>query len=760
MEKVKNILSVLPRYRNNLILKYTQLKKYLVKLKNYLLKFKKYLAKLIIYSLCIYQYIQLVIDYTKFEMNNQYRLEYYMEDITLTFCTEEDKLIVVENSYIMRNEEYSMKDGFFLTKRNYHGLLCYAFIKNDNFTYKLNSKLSSTVLKLSRNVLINYPATIYFIGHATNVPSHFGKVFHLKPKRLFYSAYIVHSKYTISQLLPWPYATDCYDYNSQNSLFKSREYCYLDVMRKLELKYCNVNKYWRVNEEYEKNASQCIKPNFDLLTKTCKVNCFDVNIEYEITKIELVIVKSENFEDFTVLLINKNENNQRIYLRYLPQFTLIELVSTMGGLLGLWLGLSLYDLFYTFFNLFAKLIFKLFRLSIMRLKLNKMHIILKILIISVMVINLQKLFFDFLSGQTQTKIDIVNENDLLDINFRNDPILVNNYCAHLMNNIVEQYPSIEKTLFEKYPEYNISNQNRISYWNTFLKEIFLKYGYDYYINQKFFGLTYNVSCSIINRNEESLDCSNDFKSLISISRYEFQIIHILKGKSILEKIDSKDILKIMLRFNIDDCYLKFVSLNENGFDKYQYLINVGTKFNIKFQKILLQKSISKKGCVWIKNNQTHDNFDCKRNYIKDIIMNKLKYKCIPKDIGMFHLDDLKLIGRNFCEDGKFLFTNLTRHVFKDMLKKCPDICENEFLSVEIDKKPLQGAIVINLIPKPNPKPIFTYSLSMDFNNFIYDVGGTIGMWVGYSALTLPNVIFEVVKDYQIIRRHFRRVFNF
>ena len=51
----------------------------------------------------------------------------------------------------------------------------------------------------------------------------------------------VSPEYSIRKLLPWPYETDCYDYNNPSSLFESREYCYLDVMRRLELKYCKVN---------------------------------------------------------------------------------------------------------------------------------------------------------------------------------------------------------------------------------------------------------------------------------------------------------------------------------------------------------------------------------------------------------------------------------------------------------------------------------------------------------------------------------------
>ena len=79
MDKLNKISRLMKQLRNKSIQK--------------LVIFKSKVIKLTIYFLCVYQYIQLVIDYTKFEMNNEYRLKYFVEDITLTFCIDHDKLL-------------------------------------------------------------------------------------------------------------------------------------------------------------------------------------------------------------------------------------------------------------------------------------------------------------------------------------------------------------------------------------------------------------------------------------------------------------------------------------------------------------------------------------------------------------------------------------------------------------------------------------------------------------------------------------------
>ena len=145
------------------------------------------------------------------------------------------------------------------------------------------------------------------------------------------------------------------------------------------------------------------------------------------------------------------------------------------------------------------------------------------------------------------------------------------------------------------------------------------------------------------------------------------------------------------------------------------------------------------------------------------LLNKFKLDCMPRDLPIFDLDNLKLFGNKFCKQGEHLYKNLTIE-FSNKTDICPWPCDIEFISADSIEKLSPGIRLVNFMPKPNLKTIFTYHLSMDFNNFIYDVGGTIGMWIGYSAITPPMYlykIYEILKNlrYQAIRTYFIRIFD-
>ncbi len=82
------------------------------------------------------------------------------------------------------------------------------------------------------------------IIHQTKTPPHsFGERFVQKTKRY----YVMNFQPTKEQLLPFPYQTNCYSYD-RNSIdtnaHKSREYCILDYMQKLEYEKYKCNRKW------------------------------------------------------------------------------------------------------------------------------------------------------------------------------------------------------------------------------------------------------------------------------------------------------------------------------------------------------------------------------------------------------------------------------------------------------------------------------------------------------------------------------------
>ena len=76
--------------------------------------------------------------------------------------------------------------------------------------------------------------------------------------------------------------------------------------------------------------------------------------------------------------------------------------------------------------------------------------------------------------------------------------------------------------------------------------------------------------------------------------------------------------------------------------------------------------------------------------------------------------------------------------------------------VDIDRRvirtDLPGYTQINLIAKSNFQPIYTYITTMDWNNLIYNLGGTAGAWIGFTALSFPNLFYSLwcALNYKII----------
>ena len=700
----------------------------------------------IIYLVCLFQLIQLLIDYTKYDMNNEYRAKDHIEDISFTLCIDQDNLIDIKSILAIGIKKNDIKEQLFSSKRYSHGAYCYSYTNQHNNSYNFISKSKSYILKSFDLQFKKHPFTVRFIAHLNKAPSHFGKIFILKPKNQRQTSYRVQSEYSMRQLLPSPFKHDCHDYSSTTSKFISREYCYLDVMKKLELKYCNVNKYWALNIEYEKNITECIKPNFTLLNSLCKIDCLDISTYYTINKIDIKFSNMPNrFYSFNI--IHNDNMKKRLYLEFSPKFTKMQLFSTMGGLLGMWLGLSIDKLI----SILLDLIFKMYlKLKIRRLKfITKVRLYYTFIIILLMILNLQQLFIEFLSGKTITKFTITNEvywPELVMIMYLNSVI-----DCDLKLELNENYTNIKQIMAKNYPQFRNFDRSKIfmnnQYQGAFLKEILHKYGYEYFEKQVFQESVGFLSCTIFDKNGNFIDCKNLFKVSLRMKAFEFLIKKTFFLTPLQQKIDSNNFEKIMIIFNVEKCFKKTFFILENEKARHIFYFNNGTELKINFQKSLLLKSSSSFGetCISMLQNKSYNNHDCKMKFINDYLIHKLKYDCIPNDHIDFYVDDLKLLGNRFCHPNKTLTPYLPGDFSNIMAQRCPLPCENEFLTADIDQKPYPDKIKINLIPKFNLKPIFTHSLSMDYNNFIYDLGGTIGMWIGWSALTMPIYIYEIAK---------------
>ena len=69
---------------------------------------------------------------------------------------------------------------------------------------------------------------------------------------------------------------------------------------------------------------------------------------------------SDRFDTENKIQIHISHNRRADQvIRHVPQMTPIDLISGMGGLVGMWLGLDIMGIFIYFVSLFAKLIRKI-----------------------------------------------------------------------------------------------------------------------------------------------------------------------------------------------------------------------------------------------------------------------------------------------------------------------------------------------------------------------------------------------------------------
>jgi hypothetical protein len=176
------------------------------------------------------------------------------------------------------------------------------------------------------------------------------------------SNYIIEYRIMEEVLLPFPYKTNCYDYE-QNSkqLFspKSREECILNYMREMEYKKCKFNRNWifglanetnPMKDEIIKENNCKIKLNNTLLNRICKSNCYKKSFIYSVNRRTDLRIK----ESYSYLT---KQGFYSIKYTHLPKMDLISYLCSIGGLFSIWTGISVY----TFLSELKRIFVKFFR---------------------------------------------------------------------------------------------------------------------------------------------------------------------------------------------------------------------------------------------------------------------------------------------------------------------------------------------------------------------------------------------------------------
>ena len=185
-------------------------------------------------------------------------------------------------------------------------------------------------------------------------------------KRVYLNHYtsIKYSEIRI-QRLGEGYDTDCHSYESDSNYSYRRmrsdcvTNCYQDEIRKL----CNVDSGYFMsqsplkqnyfNNSHDKIRS-CYEMEYNLITQTTKLDCEKVcKVECNFKYYPL---ETLSFERPDPILNIVHGQMPDIFIKYIPEITLMGFICNFGGLLGMWLGLSLFTIFHNISNLFIKVV--------------------------------------------------------------------------------------------------------------------------------------------------------------------------------------------------------------------------------------------------------------------------------------------------------------------------------------------------------------------------------------------------------------------
>ncbi len=216
-------------------------------------------------------------------------------------------------------------------------------------------------------VMVDDNLKIFALIHQSGTPPHFTRN---KIEIINSSATLIDSSSIITKLLPFPHLTDCYDYRREAKLvngYNSREDCVLKHLERKESAKCGCNKKWSYRAFDERNFShicpESVKCDFDSkiemnsLGKICKNNCY--NEHYLDQFISPTYNHRYKLFDFKSMGQYKSLKYEIIFT-YLAKMNFVEYLCSVGGLVSMWFGISVYDLALILVNESKKWIIRIF----------------------------------------------------------------------------------------------------------------------------------------------------------------------------------------------------------------------------------------------------------------------------------------------------------------------------------------------------------------------------------------------------------------
>ena len=250
---------------------------------------------------------------------------------------------------------------------------CFTFFGSAQEQWKnFQAQLIGLALTINEKAMSNSLPISHYLFYLVSIhsPNHLPDLDdkqELKPVYLNYHTSVKYSEIRI-QRLGEGYDTNCHSYESDSnySYRRMRSDCVMDCYQDKLRDICKFQSGYfmsqsTLKQSYFNNSHDKIRSCFDKdyqsfirliqttrldCEKVCKVEC---NFKYY--PLETLKIKGEN----TILNIVHGQLPD-IFIKYIPEITLMGFICNFGGLLGMWLGLSLFTLFNKISNLFLKVV--------------------------------------------------------------------------------------------------------------------------------------------------------------------------------------------------------------------------------------------------------------------------------------------------------------------------------------------------------------------------------------------------------------------
>ena len=700
--------------------------------------------KIIFYILFIYQLIDLVIDYIHYNYSIKVDLNGSPKILpSITICLNRTNDIVCRYKTDKGEYFYCQEDMAYLRIRNKD--VCRTYFNDKNSLY--HKILKKSILLILRLHIESVVTQFRVLIHPPNIASHFqtNNIFVNKGSEPF--VFNIRKVTTFS--LPKPYSTDCYDYDQSETSPRSQSYCMLEYMKREEMNRCGKNIYWNqyvvqnnsefIYKNYESN--ECIvKFNYKLLSRLCEIDCIS----------DKYTVKYHTYgtlNDSAIAIPMKEQFN--INILYLTKLTMEQLCSNCGGLISMYFGLSMINIATIIYSKLLNIRWiKVIRLIILII----FKYLLKIICIILMLYQLLMILRSYSEANIQIKIDFTNEIKFNKI-------------------ILDFFPIIDgKRQDEYFPNFN-KKYNRKNLRKKF--KIIHKHLYDLF-NRDFELFVYitrlfdrRIECIMQFDDNSQLDCGEIKLSRIKTDNLMYLMYNIPGDninnsriinnlKLIIIKIHPIHYQRYLIWHSIwPDELLQIRFINsifaERNDENFIYLQRYGINNLIVEPSYYRRLTHFGRQC----NPRVRPLFDdsltddCIIDCIHKLFIDKFSCIPFPYDWGFIRLKrDIMEDKHKICNESSYKLIK-----YHTIMHKCINECEfdcelglykvtqfNNYNYHDDFNTPHHNYTTIIIHPKSNLIVHYEETYIMDGWELIYQLGGVIGMWVGWSAISITSIL--------------------